>query len=236
MKFFALALLCLLSSCVTENYPSIPDPASSVKRSDSIRIAQAYANLTWIATQENVKHGIDHRGIPVHTPDLTLADQGFRNGWWVPGQTHVGMAYQWGGFDTPKTYLQKIQRGYAVGDIVTDAKRAQGDAATSYHATGIDCSGFVSRCWRLSRSYSTAQLPEITAPIRWGDLQPGDILLKPGHVLLFGAWKRPGSLIIAYEAGPFPKWKVSCNFLTTERLIGDGFEPRRYLHIISDSP
>jgi cell wall-associated NlpC family hydrolase len=237
MKFLSFAVALFLVSCAaTPESGHIPGPAAKVKRSETMTIAYAYTTLSWTPLNNNSKHGTDSRGILVHTPDHKLSDHGFSNGWWKPGQTNTGMPYQWGGFDTPHSFLHKIKRGYAAGDISTAAKRAGGDAVVSESATGIDCSGFVSRCWRLSRPYSTAQLPAITQPITWGQLLPGDILLNNRHVLLFAGWQKPGSVILAYEAGPYPLWKVSSNAIPTERLFADGYQPRRYHHIITDTP
>lgn len=236
MKFLAVLTTLLLVSCFSSESGYVPGPAATVKRSETLAIANAYTNITWTPEQTNILHGTDANGILVHTPDVKLSAHGFNYGWWKPGETNTSMPYQWGGFDTPHTFLQKIDRGLAAGDISTPAKRAGGDAAVSESAAGIDCSGFVSRCWRLSRPYSTAQLPAITHAITWGELLPGDILLNNRHVLLFAHWYRPGSIILAYEAGPFPQWKVSANAIPTEKLIAEGYEPRRYRHIITDAP
>lgn len=235
MKIFCFAACLLFVSCVTSPHDgSISGPAAKVQRSETIAIAQTYAHLPWTARAENVRHGTDAKGILVHTPDQSLSAHGFSRGWWSAGREHKGMPYQWGGFDTPHTFLQKIERGYAAGDISTAAKRAGGDAVVSQQAAGIDCSGLISRCWRLSRPYSTAQLPAITDPISWSQLLPGDILLNDRHVILFAGWHRPGSIILAYEAGTFPVWKVSTNSIPTERLFADHYQPRRYRNIITD--
>lgn len=237
MKFLLLAGVFFLVACAAKpDIGHIPGPSAKVKRSDTIAIAYAYTSVSWTPQENNIKHGTDQRGILVHTPDKHLSAHGFSNGWWSTGKSQTGMPYQWGGFDTPQTFLQKIKRGYAAGDISTTAKRAGGDAVVSETATGIDCSGLVSRCWRLPRPYSTAQLPTITDPISWGQLLPGDILLNDRHVLLFAGWNKPGSVILAYEAGSFPQWKVSANAIPTERLFADGYQPCRYHHIITDQP
>ena len=107
-------------------------------------------------------------------------------------------------------------------------KRQLGDAATSKQACGIDCSGFVSRCWRLSRPYSTKELPGICDKIVWGDLKAGDILLNDRHVLLFAKWSTPGSTVYAYEAGPFPVWRVNAAEIPTDYLLERGYVPWRY--------
>jgi len=51
-----------------------------------------------------------------------------------------------------------------------------------------DCSGFVSMCHRLDRSYTTSTLPQVFHQITKDELLPGDILLSNGHVVLFEAW------------------------------------------------
>lgn len=94
---------------------------------------------------------------------------------------------------------------------------------------GIDCSGFVSRCWNLPRPYSTNQLPKICDPLAsWDDLRAGDILLNHKHVVLFVKWTVPGKEIAAYEAGPFPVWKVSACGLIITKLKEHGYSPWRY--------
>jgi len=231
-----LAFLLILQSCSSSHSGPgyIPGPSRSVSRSQSIAIAYTYANLPWTPRAKNILHGADRDGIEVQTPDRDLKNFGYSRGWWVSGKSHTGMPYQWGGFDTPQSFWKKIERGAAAGDIASPAKRAGGDALVSKHAAGIDCSGLISRCWRLSRPYSTAELPSITDEIPWGQLLPGDILLNDRHVLLFAGWQKPGSVILAYEAGPFPMWKVSANAIPTELLFAQRYQPRRYRHIITD--
>lgn len=51
-----------------------------------------------------------------------------------------------------------------------------------------DCSGFVSMCHRLDRSYTTSTLPQVFHQITKDEILPGDILLTSGHVVLFEAW------------------------------------------------
>lgn len=67
-----------------------------------------------------------------------------------------------------------------------------GDGAGSDPSTGWreDCSGFVSYAWGLpGPGYTTAMMPDITTPISWSALRPGDALLIPGHhVALFAKW------------------------------------------------
>ncbi len=219
MKFSpSLFLALLLSSC-----------SSSVTRQQSLATAYRYTQLQWLPQAENVRHGPDSQGIMVHTPDRTISKIGDRRGWWQPGKPAQSMPYQWGGFDTPESFLAKVAAGKKAGDVGDAAKRKLGDAGTSAESCGIDCSGFVSRCWGLSRPYSTREMHQICQPLQsWDELLPGDILLNDKHVLLFAKWSQPGKEIYGYQAGPFPQWKVSACGLRVALLLREGYAPWRF--------
>ncbi len=225
VKFLHLfSITLVLSSCFPQ-----------VKRSEVLATAYRYTQVRWIPEEKNIRHGPDSQGIIVHTPDRTLAKYGDHRGWWQPGVPAKSMPYQWGGFDTPETFLEKIAAGKKAGDAVDDAKRKLGDSGTSAESCGIDCSGFVSRCWNLPRPYSTRQLPQICDPLTsWDELRAGDILLNDKHVVLFVKWTVPGKEIAAYEAGPFPVWRVSACGLIVGKLEEHGYAPWRYRGIMEN--
>jgi hypothetical protein len=215
MKYSILAFLFLLSSCATKRTPE-----------QAIATARIYAELEWMPEQCHIRHGKDLKGITVHTPDTTLTRHGDDRGWWKPGTLAKGMAYKWGGFDTPQSYLHGLKKGKKAGDIANSYKIRLDDAAISQGSVGIDCSGFISRCWGLPKHYSTRDLPSISNPISWEELQPGDIILKPGHVLMFAA--RKGNFLVGYEAGPIPSWRVHRGGILVSYLKKEGYSPWRY--------
>ena len=228
-RLFPCSAALLLAQCTSGPDLAIPGPAPTVRREEVIQTACIYSRLEWQPQEQHRKHGRDQAGVLVHTPDQTLPDHGFSNGWWQTGRVARGMAYQWGGFDTPKQFLASLERGEAAGDISTPEKRRLGDTATSKEACGIDCSGFVSRCWRLPRPYSTKELPSICEKLQsWDDLKPGDILLNDRHVVLFAKWSTIGTSIYAYEAGPLPVWRVNAAEIRKDFLLGRGYAPWRY--------
>ena len=224
-------LLCL-ASCATD--PNrIPGPSVRVTRDQAITIARTYQQLRWTPTERNLMHRKDPNGILVHTPDEGLIKHGHKNGWWKAGEVMRGMPYQWGGFDTPLEFLNSIAEGEAAGDIATSQKRHLDDDGTSAYACGIDCSGFISRCWRLKRQYSTDEFHLICDPLPSAqELKAGDIMLNDRHVLMFSNWDplRPGHLI-AFESTPNPTWRVNIGSIPLDRLEKDGYRPWRYRRI-----
>ncbi|MFJ4851106.1 FG-GAP repeat domain-containing protein [Streptomyces sp. NPDC088733] len=72
----------------------------------------------------------------------------------------------------------------------------QGSSAPDPQGRGYrkDCSGLVSMTWHLSSSQSTASFPGsglITYLSTLDQLQPGDAVLRSGHMELFAKWKNP---------------------------------------------
>ena len=232
MRVRRLVILCLAAvfgACRTTS-PTGPVP-SRVSRAAVLATAERYASHRWFAGAANVFHGVDPDGIRVDTPDISWNRPGAVAGWWHPGAWNTGMPYQWGGFATPEQFDRDLAAGLAAGDVYTAEKRRLLDAAVSRHATGIDCSGFISRCWNLPRSFSTRELPALCTPLAsWDDLLPGDILnTHNAHVILFRGWADPDrSRLLATEAGVPPHWLVVHRTVPRRTLECQGFQPFRY--------
>lgn len=202
-----------------------------VRRLEAIATAEAYLHFKWKASPANAFHGNDAEGLRVETPDAGFSRPGIRPGWWAPGAVNIGMPYMWGGFSTPAEFKAGVRRGDYAGDVCTSEKRRLGDAAVSKHAVGIDCSGLVSRCWKLERSYSTRELPSLCDELSsYDELKPGDILNTPdNHVLLFKAFAdAEHTRILEYEAGSPPTWKVLLNCISLSMLKEQGYRAYRY--------
>ena len=208
-------------------------PAQTVSRLEALQIAESFVQHHWQASSKNRRHGQDAQGIEVHTPDreggrgTPLADC------WTVGLDNVGVAYKWGGLDTPESFDAGIRSGKAAGDVYTPEKRRLDQAAISSAAVGIDCSGFICRCWKLKKRYSTYSLPEICTKLpNVAALQPADIMNHPaGHVLLFVRWLDPieKKRALFYESAPFSKTVASERDVT--ELLTAGYAPLRYRHI-----
>jgi hypothetical protein len=200
--------------------------ASPPTRDETLRIARSFCEHRWDAADKNVFHGKDRDGIEVNTPNRTDT-QPEENLWSVGANT--GVPYKWGGFDTPQSFDAGIKAGKAAGDIYSSDKRRLGGAAVSSHAVGIDCSGFISRCWKLEKKQSTSTLPSICKKLASpSELKTGDIMDAPGgHVILFAKWLDDAKTrALFYEASPYSK--VISGSYDIAALILSGFQPMRY--------
>lgn len=233
----------LLPACtqVQESAAEIPAPSPVVKREETLSIINAYRNLAWCGKSRYIMHGNDADGIRVDTPDRGAEVEPRHRCWWRKGMNQ-GMPYKWGGFDTPEQFLAHLHSGETVyaGDCCTPAKVAGGDDVVSRYAAGIDCSGFVSRCWRLPRPYSTRELAALCTPLKSVDeLRPGDIMLHPGdHVMIFLYWSDAAGnpaeqhrYYVAAEAAGEPRWAVVQNRYTVDTVLKLGYRPHRYKHM-----
>ena len=113
---------------------------------------------------------------------------------------YSSVAYDWGGSDTPERYNQHMAENRAAGD--TDSH------AVESCSSGVDCSGFVTRCWGFTdpgQRFTTASLPSISFEINILQLQAGDVLNKPHrHVALFDRFddgaSHDGNGLMLYES------------------------------------
>ena len=225
---FAICALALTASTFAAEKSA---PPTSVTRAEAIATAQRYLLHAWRAESRNAFHGRDPEGVRIDTPDASFSPKGVRPGWWRTNAKNVGLPYMWGGFDTLESFDAGLRAGKWAGDIYTLEKRRLLDRAVSKHAVGIDCSGLISRCWKLPRSYSTRELAALCEPLPdFTQLQPGDIFnLHNAHVLLFAGWEdAKKTRLSAYECGSPPTWKVLRNTMPLKFLTDKGYTAWRY--------
>jgi hypothetical protein len=209
-----------------------PGLAQSITRSEALKIAESFIQHRWHASGKNVRHGKDSKGVEVHTPDRPSGRGSPLSECWVPDAENTGVAYKWGGNDSPKSFAAGVRAGKAAGDVYTQEKRRLGGKAVSSDAVGIDCSGFINHCWKLSVRHSTNSFASICqklpSPVA---LEPADIMnTANGHVLLFVKWLDPEKKrAVFYEAAPFSKTLASER--DVNELAAAGYTPLRYRHI-----
>ena len=237
----AAAASMLLAACHSADLGDVmktPRPSKKVTRVEAIQIAKAYADFQWTPDVRHAYHGTGRHEVAIHTPDAGFRQPGVKPGYWQPGETQRGMPYKWGGFDTTQSFARGLKKGRYAGDVATAEKRQLRDSAVSSNAIGIDCSGFVARCWRLKEPYSTSELYRICDKLRsYDDLRAGDILnLQDEHVLMFSHWMDRGEILYAYEAGSYPEWKVAGNKIQASWLKKEGYLPYRYKNMQEARP
>lgn len=236
MKCFQLALLLLVTGCVSEKpQPLVPGDVSAPSQTtpeEAMAIAHRMATHPWRPFATNILHGKDKAGILVNSPDVSHEPDQARRGWWIPGAVNTGVPYKWGGFDDPASFDAAVAKGLAGGDVSSPAKRRADNAAVSAQAAGVDCSGFVSRCLKLPTVHDTTQLPAVcTALPSVRELRPGDLLNIPRrHVILCAGWSNPEQTwIYYYETGGSPDyWKPGLKQAPLAALLALGYQPLRY--------
>ncbi|MBI9070946.1 MAG: T9SS type A sorting domain-containing protein [Melioribacteraceae bacterium] len=150
---------------------------TSASRAEALRIGESYVYHQYYCGANNlaVTNTTAKDGDVVRTPERLIVGMNAR----VP--------YKWGGFNTLSQFDKGLLDGKYAGDINTDG--------VSREAVGVDCSGFVSRCWKLSSQYSTSMMPGITRLYNdWSNLKPGDAIHKIGHVRLYISTNSNGSI------------------------------------------
>ncbi|MFH1850813.1 MAG: T9SS type A sorting domain-containing protein [Candidatus Neomarinimicrobiota bacterium] len=183
----------------------------AVTRAAALAIGDTYVQHSWTATSANITGGriTDPDGVAVETPD------------WVRVGTNNKVPYKWGGFDTLDSFDAGLLAGKYAGDNAT--------TGVSRYCVGVDCSGFVSRCWKLPNHYSTAMMDDdITiAYSSWSLVQPADAVHKVGHVRLAVSNYPNGEILTVESAGR--DWRVSYRSYSYYELTD--YTPRYYRYI-----
>lgn len=166
-------------------------PQALVSRATALHIGETYALHQYTCTSANFATTV------VAGPDGDLVQT---PAWLLTG-VNSRVPYMWGGFSTLAQFDAGLKAGKYAGDINT--------AGASGYAVGVDCSGFVSRCWQLSSHYATSMMPGISTQYsNWDSLRPGDGILYAGHhVRLFLERTANGGFRVVEAAGR--NWDVS---------------------------
>lgn len=196
------------------SYPNFIDGTHEfVGRTEALKIAETYVLHQYSCNSNNLAptNTTAPDGDIVRTPDRLVVGLNAR----IP--------YKWGGFNTLAQFDDALQNGRYAGDINTDG--------VSSYAVGVDCSGYVSRCWQMSYHSSTASMPNITTQYAtWDDLKPGDAIHKVGHVRLFVGRNINGSLKIVESTSR--GWGVSYYSYNTSDLTA--YTPRYYNNMVDN--
>jgi len=151
---------------------------------------------------------------------------------YVAGTNCTGVAYNWGGMDSIAQFLAKISQGAIAG--------SQHSGPVHSEFAGIDCSGFVLRCWGYTtHAYSTASLYRISDEIAWADLKPGDVLnLAGSHVRLFEQFDAsdPNKVWVYESTTGVTPGRVVHRYVLRSSMEASGYIPRRFVSIQDPNP
>ncbi len=189
------------------------------RRTEIIELAERYKAHQWRASQANVFHGVDTRGVRVDTPDGGYRRGGFKTN----GSPNIGIPYKWGGFSSIGEFEAGLEAGAYAGHMPRGRPRG-----SSRQAVGVDCSGLVSRCWGLPTKQSTRSLGRLCFKLKSCDeLLPGDVLNAfDNHVVLFkGFVDKDRKKARVIEAASV---RVAERIADLEQLVRAGFVPLRY--------
>ena len=186
-----------------------------VSRDESLAIGDTYVQHIWTASSSNLTNGEinDPYGVAIKTPA------------WVQVGTNQKVPYKWGGFNTLTEFDSGLLSGKYAGDCAT--------SGVSSFCVGVDCSGFVSRCWKLPSHYSTRMMDDdiAVAYSSWTQIKPADVVHKPGHVRLAVQNNSNNTILTVEAAGA--DWRVSYRVFSYYDLTA--YTPRYYIYM-SDQP
>lgn len=175
----------------------------TISRNTVWNTARSYITHSWYCNSSNYYgSGCSGRTRPPYLPG--------------PNQWVTSLPYQWGGFDTVNGFDSKMGQNAAAGD-------ADGNSCSCPAGVGgVDCSGYVSRCWDLCWHHATWQLPDVSDPICDPDyLHRADILDKPHHHVVLVSSVH-GSGVSCYESTTANGGHVQSLYHTWSWLAGYG--------------
>lgn len=166
---------------------------------NQITQANSYLNCSWSVKSNNIldlknhkdnltmnpapdgQDGIDDRAYSWDTTNskwiISVSNWPFR-----VNDNVTGEAYTWGQWDTSTDFDSKVKK---TTEKWIAGKRDIDTLPTGYNGfTGLDCSGFVSRCLGISNHKSTNELQAISRNITPNEVKKGDLLFMDGHVVM----------------------------------------------------
>jgi hypothetical protein len=184
---------------------AVSSDAGAVTSEEVIVRAKAYAFHPWTATSSNLTASCASGYQSVYTPG-----------------DYMGLSYDWGGFMSLFQFDQQIAAGYGAGSYPEDG--------ILDCTSGVDCSGFVSRCWKAGH-YTTSSVHQTSSTVNANGMGAGDIFNNAGsHMAMFSHLLASGEPVMYQSAGynvhlHMPGWSWT-----------QGYTPRRYDAISGMTP
>lgn len=136
--------------------------------------------------------------------------------------TYQMMPYCWGGFNSISEFTTGLANGGRVGNINT---------VVVSNTFGLDCSGYVSRCWNTSQKYGTWTISSVSYSINLSDIKQGDALNNPGsHIMLFDSYDSSGDFIL-YECTQLNNYDRVAHTIRSSGSVTSSYTPIRYNNV-----
>lgn len=185
-----------------------------ISRDSVMSIASSYCYAVWTANSGNSNNTPNPNNPGWNYNDFTV------------GQVVTGIDYEWGGYDTLSACLAKLYAGATAGDSYDVIEYP------SKYWTGVDCSGYASRCWQTSTRYVTSTFYEICSTINYADLYRGDLYdYQSVHCRIFDSFVPGTNYYMDYES---PGDYVGVTY--EEHSQDNNYTPFRYLYITPFNP
>lgn len=147
-----------------------------------------------------------------------------------PNTTYQHIPYNWGGWDTYVGFLEKIENGKTAGNVYTDIDYGNANCA------GVDCSGYVQRCWGLNDSKkNTTMLDDssISQRISASQLKFGDAWNKTSHIMIYEKLDGYGNYVL-YEATTTSNYDRVAHTTRSVSSVQSQYHSIRRLNITED--
>ncbi|HAQ19498.1 MAG TPA: hypothetical protein DCR40_09740, partial [Prolixibacteraceae bacterium] len=190
--------------------------------------SNSYINHSWTASTSNIWN-------------KSCGGKNIKTPFWVKVGKNNLFPYCWGGNSNLPDFDSYLLNGKSAGDSNTE---------TAYGAepgcsVGVDCSGFVSRCYGLSTHYATVDLNTNSLfghHNSMNKLRIGDFVNKPGkHTRLVTKINNNGTIDVI-EAGSGIEnvggqglWRVFTWNYSTDALSANGYNPQYYTKMTSST-
>jgi hypothetical protein len=193
-----------------------------VTRTEIWENAYKYLNMSWTSTSAN----IGSSGTYFQTPQVSP---------WTTTGSKTSVPYEWGGFTYWNNWKSLAAAGKLCGNQNTTCITNGWCGESSDNiAIGVDCSGFVSRCWETAIKYGTTTLPTISSSLGgasttsgFNSLLVGDIINTTGHVRL-SLSDNPNGTVTVMESSA-GNWSVRLGYYSPSQLTS--YTSRRYNNI-----
>jgi cell wall-associated NlpC family hydrolase len=154
-------------------------PPPQVKRAEVIKCAEEFRDLLWTLTPTSYQK-------PGVANDCSPQAKYWRRPHYLNGKSGKevkGVPYCWGCSHSLDKFLNYVKTGERLAGQSCTCRT--GHYCIRNDSTGVDCSGFVSQCWKAVY-HTTSSMGEISTVISKADLKPGDALNRAGnHIRLF---------------------------------------------------